>query len=59
MKRIRQKACENCGVVSGTLYRIQSEQSSTWQLVCPECRRQAESLPGYRYGGTWKAVKRH
>jgi hypothetical protein len=59
MARVRQKACERCGVVSGVLYRIQSEQSGVWCLCCSECRRMAEAQPHYRYGGTWKAVKRH
>ena len=57
--RSRSKACENCQVVSGTLYRVIAEVSSAWKLVCPTCRASVEKQPFYRYGGTWKADKRH
>jgi hypothetical protein len=57
--RTRVKPCERCGLESPTLYRVQIDDSFEWKFLCPECRRELETSPFYRYGGTWKANKRH
>lgn len=57
--RSRVKACALCQVVSPTLYRVVHDTPGQWVLICPACRAQAETQPLYRYGGTWKANKRH
>ncbi|BAW95908.1 hypothetical protein NIES970_08420 [[Synechococcus] sp. NIES-970] len=58
--RIREKNCEICQNVVFVRYRIQHDPSQQWILVCPDCRRKlAENNAHYRYGGTWKAKKRH
>ena len=57
--RSRVKACERCQLSSNTLYRVASNASGTWRLVCPACQASAKTQAGYRYGGTWKADKRH
>ena len=57
--RIRTKACESCQLVSSALYRVIADASGVWKLLCPVCRTRAEAEPFYRYGGTWKADKRH
>jgi hypothetical protein len=58
--RIREKNCEICGDIAPVRYRIQHDVSQQWVLACPDCRQKlAENNPHYRYGGTWKAKKRH
>lgn len=57
--RSRIKACETCKAVSSTLYRVVQDDTATWTLICQACRTQVEQHPSYRYGGTWKANKRH
>lgn len=57
--RSRVKACARCQAVSTTLYRVVQDATGQWALVCPACRAEAQSQPFYRYGGTWKAHKRH
>lgn len=57
--RSRTKACEVCKTLSSTLYRVVHDDSAAWTLICQACRTQVERHPGYRYGGTWKADKRH
>jgi len=57
--RIRVKACALCHVVSATLFRVVHDVPNTWVLICPNCRAKVEKLSQYRYGGTWKANKRH
>ncbi|MEE4299159.1 MAG: hypothetical protein V2J24_06940 [Pseudomonadales bacterium] len=53
------RPCERCGADVLVRYRIQTEPSGPWQLVCPECQtKAARSEPRYRYGGTWKAKRR-
>ena len=61
VKRVREKACDVCGEVSDVLYRIQIDPRQGWLFACPADRRrlEAEHPGGYRYGGTWKARKRH
>lgn len=41
-------------------YRVQTD-GETWRLVCPACTEELRAAhpEGYRYGGTWKANKRH
>jgi len=46
-------------LVSSTLYRVVADASGTWLLVCPTCRESVSAEAFYRYGGTWKADKRH
>jgi len=53
------KACENCKAVSSSLYRVVQDDATAWTLICQVCRTQVEPYPNYRYGGTWKADKRH
>ncbi|PVE04890.1 hypothetical protein B472_16770 [Limnohabitans sp. Rim28] len=57
--RSRVKACEKCKAVSSTLYRVAPDETGSWTMLCQSCRTQAERHPNYRYGGTWKADKRH
>ena len=57
--RSRIKACETCKTVSPTLYRVVQDDTAVWALLCQACRTQVERHPSYRYGGTWKADKRH
>jgi len=58
-ERLRRKACDVCGERKETLYRIQTELAGDWYFACPTCRDQRADDPNYRYGGTWKARKRH
>ena len=58
--RIRQKTCDHCTAISLVLYRVQLGVNLPWVYLCPKCRTKAElEFAGYRYGGTWKAKKRH
>jgi hypothetical protein len=57
--RSRVKACERCALVGSTLYRVVGDASGSWALVCPACQDKLKAQPFYRYGGTWKADKRH
>ena len=57
--RLRRKACDVCGERKDVLYRIQTEPAGDWYFACPSCRNQRADDPNYRYGGTWKARKRH
>ncbi|MFN5445356.1 MAG: hypothetical protein ACK5AJ_01775 [bacterium] len=57
--RSRIKACETCMVVHSTLYRVVQDNTAAWTLICQECRAKVEQHSCYRYGGTWKADKRH
>lgn len=57
--RSRTKACEHCKEVSSTLYRVAHGASASWVLICNACRLKVASQASYRYGGTWKADKRH
>ena len=51
------RPCERCEAPRETLYRVRT--SADWRLVCGPCVRVLEAEPGYQYGGTWKAKKRH
>lgn len=57
--RSRIKTCEHCQIISSSLYRVLHDATCKWALVCNGCRLKVESLPFYRYGGTWKSDKRH
>lgn len=60
MAKSRERAprpCERCGAARETLYRVRTD--GDWRLVCGPCVRVLEAEPGYQYGGTWKARKRH
>jgi hypothetical protein len=57
--RTRIKACAQCHVVSTTLFRVVHDAPNRWVLICADCRAKVETQPLYRYGGTWKADKRH
>jgi hypothetical protein len=57
--RSRVKACERCLLASSTLYRVVADASGAWKLFCPACQHAIKAQPFYRYGGTWKADKRH
>ena len=57
--RSRIKACTRCHLVGPTLYRVVADASGVWSLVCPACQDSLKTQPFYRYGGTWKADKRH
>ena len=60
MSRERTKNCNACQALATTLYRCQLDVSKNWQLICKTCwDRLSPNNPLYRYGGTWKAVKRH
>ncbi|MEM6431400.1 MAG: hypothetical protein AAF708_19335 [Deinococcota bacterium] len=58
-KRIRSKSCDICGQSKDVLYRVQYGAIQTWQFVCRSCWEQVSQQSDYRYGGTWKAHKRH
>jgi hypothetical protein len=57
--RSRVKPCALCQVVSTTLYRVVHDAPNNWVLICSTCRAKVETQATYRYGGTWKADKRH
>ena len=65
LTRDRIKNCDACKQVATTLYRCQLHAAQTdaaqnWQLICKDCwARLSPGNPHYRYGGTWKAKKRH
>ncbi|MEB3268717.1 MAG: hypothetical protein VKJ09_09275 [Leptolyngbya sp.] len=60
MVRIRTKTCDRCGCEATVLYRVKTEASGPWHFLCDRCWPQLDShSPHYRYGGTWKAKKRH
>lgn len=59
VKRVRQKACEQCNKIEHVLYRIRVEPSAPWQFVCKPCLLPIrEASAAYQYGGTWKSKKR-
>jgi hypothetical protein len=49
----------NSHAVSTTLFRVVHDAPNHWVLICSACREKVETQPLYRYGGTWKADKRH
>lgn len=57
--RSRVKACAQCQMIRNTLYRVVIDETGAWFLICADCRTKVETHPFYRYGGTWKADKRH
>ena len=57
--RSRTKSCALCKVVSTTLFRVVHAAPDHWVLICSDCRAKVATQPLYRYGGTWKADKRH
>lgn len=57
--RSRVKACALCQLTSAALYRVVADASGVWTLVCPACQDKVKTQASYRYGGTWKADKRH
>ncbi len=57
-RRQRQKACDSCQCLAPVLYRVCIDNTQDWLLVCPSCQQRCASQTGYRYGGTWKAIKR-
>jgi len=57
--RSRIKACDHCKVESAILFRIVHDQAGKWIMACENCRAAVQDNPSYRYGGTWKANKRH
>jgi hypothetical protein len=60
MGREREKPCDRCVITASTLFRVQLDEASDWQLICRDCYdRLAPDNSHYRYGGTWKAKKRH
>ncbi|MBF2034259.1 MAG: hypothetical protein IGR92_01990 [Leptolyngbyaceae cyanobacterium T60_A2020_046] len=56
--RTRTKCCDRCGVESAVLYRVRAGEKP-WLFVCNRCWPTLQAQPGYAYGGTWKARKRH
>ncbi len=60
MTRERLKSCDRCTQISTPLFRCQWDASKEWQLICQACcDRVSLDNPLYRYGGAWKAKKRH
>jgi hypothetical protein len=50
------KPCQRCQKNVDIRYRVQSDDTKQWQLICVDCWRIiAPDNPFYRYGGTWKA----
>jgi len=40
------------------MFRIQIKNNKQWIFCCKTCTENHQSLPHYKYGGTWKG-KRH
>jgi hypothetical protein len=60
MPRQREKCCDLCAAIVPVLFRVQTDATQQWQLICQICQAKASSNnPHYHYGGTWKAKKRH
>jgi len=50
--------CELCECLGSVHYRVRSEATREWSLVCAKCWTTIAAQPGYRYGGTRKANRR-
>ncbi|APD89741.1 hypothetical protein FJN13_07765 [Alteromonas mediterranea] len=53
------KPCDICSKEADVQFRIQTNESGNWRIVCKSCQEQAASSAGYLYGGTWKRKKRN
>ncbi|MAF40482.1 MAG: hypothetical protein CL859_01285 [Cyanobium sp. ARS6] len=51
--------CELCGRFGSVHFRVRSEATTQWTLVCADCWTGIAAQPGYRYGGTRKANRRN
>ncbi|WP_164549862.1 hypothetical protein [Nonlabens ponticola] len=54
---MKTKICHTCGEEHTTLYRIQLTSGKEWVFCCKSCTEKHQSLPEYRYGGTWKGYR--
>jgi protein-arginine kinase activator protein McsA len=57
MKKMKTKICALCKVEETTLFRVQIQKGKIWIFVCEACCKKAQSLPDYKYGGTWKGYR--
>lgn len=39
------------------MYRVQITKGKDWIFCCKFCTEQHQSLPFYKYGGTWKGTR--
>lgn len=55
---MKTKCCATCNKEETVLFRVQIVTGKTWIFCCKSCTDKYQSLPAYKYGGTWKG-KRH
>lgn len=58
LKEMKTKICEICTTEASLMFRIQIKKGAAWIFVCKSCCEKSQSLPDYKYGGTWNG-KRH
>lgn len=51
---MRVKVCHTCNEEKSTMFRVQLQKGKLWVFVCESCCKNAQKLPDYKYGGTWK-----
>lgn len=59
LSRQRVKHCDKCKQTNEIMFRVMTDNLTRWVIVCPSCQNSLKDNEGYRYGGTWKSVKRH
>ncbi|WP_169316446.1 hypothetical protein [Nonlabens dokdonensis] len=55
---MKTKICATCNKEDTVMYRVQITAGKKWIFCCKSCTEKHQSLPNYKYGGTWKG-KRH
>ena len=51
---MKTKMCALCKNIETVLFRIKINTSKNWLFACKTCCQKSQSLPHYKYGGTWK-----
>jgi RNase P subunit RPR2 len=51
---MKTKICATCNEPHVVLYRVQINLGKEWLFCCKNCTEKHQSLPYYKYGGTWK-----
>ena len=54
---MKTKTCTTCKQDFTVMYRVQIRKGKEWIFVCTDCCKKHQSLPEYRYGGTWKGSR--
>ena len=54
---MKTKICALCKKEDHVMFRIQIKKGKIWIFVCEMCCKKSQSLPEYRYGGTWKGER--